>query len=171
MYTLKGLPSTYNKDLQESVEPLLDCVKTVGDSVQIATGLLSTLEIHPKRMLTALTPDMLATDLADYLVRKGVPFRETHHISGQVVALAEKEVIPMDELSYEQLRGIDKRFEKDVVTCFDYEKSVEMRKAKGGTSKSSVLEQISVLKDLLRSAERTLDAWGSKGNDEDEDYS
>lgn len=171
MYTLKGLPSTYNKDLQESVEPLLDCVKTVGDSVRIATGVLSTLAIYPKKMLEALTPDMLATDLADYLVRKGVPFRETHHISGQVVALAEKEGTPMDQLSYEQLREIDERFGKDVVSCFDYEKSVEMRKAKGGTSKSSVLEQISVLKDLLRSKEKTIDAWGSNGHDEDEDYS
>ena len=57
-------------------------------------------------MLKSLTPDMLATDLADYLVRKGVPFRETHHISGQVVALAEKESTPMDQLSFEQLQGV-----------------------------------------------------------------
>ncbi|KAJ9631909.1 argininosuccinate lyase [Taxawa tesnikishii (nom. ined.)] len=91
MMTIKGLPTTYNKDLQESVEPLLDHIKTVGDSIQIATGVLSTLAIQPESMLASLTPDMLATDLADYLVRKGVPFRETHHISGQVVALAERE--------------------------------------------------------------------------------
>ena len=156
MYTLKGLPSTYNKDLQESVEPLLDCVKTVGDSLQIATGVLSTLSIYPDKMLEALTPDMLATDLADYLVRKGVPFRETHHISGQVVALAEKEGIPMDKLSFKQLQDVDKRFQEDVEACFNYEQSVEMRTAKGGTSKSSVLEQIDVLKDLLRSDGSTL---------------
>ena len=70
---------------------MLDCVKTVADSVQILTGVVSTLEINSKRMRKALDPSMLATDLADYLVRKGVPFRETHHISGRVVAFAEEE--------------------------------------------------------------------------------
>lgn len=149
MYTIKGIPSTYNKDLQESVEPMLDHVKTVGDSIQIATGVLSTLTARSDRMRAALTPDMLATDIADYLVRKGVPFRETHHISGQVVALAEKEGVPMDKLSYEQLKGVDKRFGEDIVDSFDYEKSVEMRSAKGGTSKSCVKGQIEVLRGML----------------------
>lgn len=160
MYTLKGLPSTYNKDLQESVEPMLDCVKTVDDSIRIADGVLSTLTIQPQKMLAALTPDMLATDLADYLVRKGVPFRETHHISGQVVALSEKEGTPMDRLSFKQLQSVDSRFEADVETCFNYEQSVEMRMAKGGTSKSSVQEQIRVLKDLLISEGGSLSSWG-----------
>ena len=150
MYTIKGIPSTYNKDLQETVEPMLDHVKTVGDSIQIATGVLSTLDIRPEKMLAALTPDMLATDIADYLVRKGVPFRETHHISGQVVALAEKEKMPMDKLTFEQLKGVDGRFEKDIMESFDYQKSVEMRSAKGGTSLSSVKEQIEVLRKMLQ---------------------
>ncbi|KAF1355256.1 L-Aspartase-like protein [Delphinella strobiligena] len=149
MMTIKGIPSTYNKDLQESVEPMLDHVKTVGDSIQIATGVLSTLAIQPKNMMASLSPDMLATDLADYLVRKGVPFRETHHISGQVVALAEKESTPMDQLSFEQLQTVDSRFEKDILEVFDYQKSVEMRSASGGTSKSSVLEQTKVLRAML----------------------
>lgn len=149
MMTIKGIPSTYNKDLQESVEPLLDHVKTVGDSIQIATGVMSTLDIQPENMLKSLTPDMLATDLADYLVRRGVPFRETHHISGQVVALAEKERKPMDQLSFDQLKAIDKRFEQDIMGVFDYQKSVEMRSAKGGTSKSAVMEQIKAVKEAL----------------------
>ncbi|KXT03723.1 hypothetical protein AC578_5148 [Pseudocercospora eumusae] len=149
MMSVKGIPSTYNKDLQESVEPLLDHIKTVGDSVQIATGVLSTLSIYPENMLKSLSPDMLATDLADYLVRKGVPFRETHHISGRVVALAENEGKPMDTLTFEQLKGVDSRFEKDVLSVFDYQKSVEMRSAKGGTSKSAVLEQIEAIKVTL----------------------
>merc|ERR1711977_669050 len=149
MMSVKGIPSTYNKDLQESVEPLLDHVKTVGDSLQIATGVLSTLEIQPENMLKSLTPDMLATDLADYLVRKGVPFRETHHISGQVVALAEKENKPMDQLSFQQLQSVDQRFEQNVMEVFDYQKSVEMRSAKGGTSRSAVMEQIEAVKKAL----------------------
>ena len=170
MCTLKGLPSTYNKDLQESVEPLLDCVKTVGDSVRIATGVLSTLAIQPDKMLGALTPDMLSTDLADYLVRKGVPFRETHHISGQVVALAEREKTPMDKLSTKQLQAVDSRFEDDITEVFDYERSVEMRSAKGGTSMASVKEQIRVIQDLLKSEGSAMDTWGSQDY-EDDDYS
>ena len=149
MMTIKGIPSTYNKDLQESVEPLLDHIKTVGDSLQIATGVLSTLSVQPENMRKALTPDLLATDLAEYLVRKGVPFRETHHISGRVVVLAENEGKPMDELSFEQLQSVDKRFGADVMAVFDYQKSVEMRSAKGGTSKSAVMEQIQAIKQAL----------------------
>ncbi|RDW91476.1 argininosuccinate lyase-like protein [Coleophoma crateriformis] len=149
MMTVKGIPSTYNKDLQESVEPMLDHVKTVGDSIQIACGVLSTLKTDPERMLAALDPFMLATDIADYLVRKGVPFRETHHISGKCVALSEQTGTPMDQLTYEQLKGIDSRFNEDVSAIFDYEKSVEMRSAAGGTSKKSVEQQIKVLKEML----------------------
>lgn len=149
MMTLKGLPSTYNKDLQESWEAMLDTVKTVSDSVQIATGVLATLAIKPEKMQAALDPFMLATDIADYLVRKGVPFRETHHISGRVVALSEQTDTPMNELTYDQLKSVDARFEKDIAESFDYERSVEMRSAKGGTSKECVLEQIKVLRQIL----------------------
>ncbi|XDG03485.1 hypothetical protein ABKA04_003100 [Annulohypoxylon sp. FPYF3050] len=149
MTTLKGLPSTYNKDLQESWEAMLDTVKTVSDSIQIATGVLATLDIKPEKMKASLDPFMLATDIADYLVRKGVPFRETHHISGRVVALSEQTDTPMNELTYEQLKSVDARFEQDIAEYFDYERSVEMRAAKGGTSKESVLEQIKVLRAAL----------------------
>ncbi|KAJ9500280.1 argininosuccinate lyase [Exophiala xenobiotica] len=149
MMSIKGLPSTYNKDLQESFEPMLDGVKTTADSIQIATGVLSTLTIFPDKMKAALTPDMLATDLADYLVRKGVPFRETHHISGRVVALAEEKSKPMDQLSLQQLQGVDSRFGDDVMDAFNYEASVEKRTVLGGTSKKSVEEQISRIQKML----------------------
>ncbi|UPL00752.1 hypothetical protein LCI18_011686 [Fusarium solani-melongenae] len=101
MMTQKGLPSTYNEDLQESLEPMMDHVKTVSDSIQIANGVLATLTINPKKMKATLDPFMLATDVTDYLVRKGVPFRETHHISGRSVAKSEETGIPMNEFSYE----------------------------------------------------------------------
>ncbi|KAK7921187.1 argininosuccinate lyase [Apiospora marii] len=149
MMTQKGLPSTYNKDLQESWEPMLDHVKTISDSVQIANGILSTLTVRQDKMKAALDPFMLATDLADYLVRKGVPFRETHHISGRCVAKSEELNVPMNELSLEQLQAIDGRFKEDVMDTFNYETSVEMRSAKGGTSRARVLEQVKVLKGML----------------------
>lgn len=149
MMSQKGLPSTYNKDLQESVEPMLDHVKTVSDSIQVANGVLATLTTDAGRMRAALDPSMLATDVADYLVRKGVPFRETHHISGRCVAKAEETGTPMNELSYDQFCGIDSRFEKDIADVFDYDMSVERRSAKGGTSKASVLQQIKVIREML----------------------
>ena len=149
MCTIKGLPTTYNKDLQESVEPLLDHIKTVGDSIQIATGVLSTLTVIPEKMIAALAPEMLATEFADYLVRKGVPFREGHHISGRVVALAEQNGVPMDTLSQEQLQTVDARFDNDVQACLDYERAVELKDAVGGTSRRAVLEQTGVLRGLL----------------------
>lgn len=149
MMTIKGLPTTYNKDLQESVEPLLDHIKTVADSIQIATGVLSTLTTIPEKMIAALAPEMLATEFADYLVRKGVPFREGHHISGRVVALAEKNNVPMDTLTLEQLKGIDARFDEDVMACLDYDRAVELKDAIGGCSKRAVREQIDVLKGLI----------------------
>ncbi|KAF1813092.1 putative argininosuccinate lyase [Eremomyces bilateralis CBS 781.70] len=150
MMTVKGIPSTYNKDLQESVEPMIEHVKTVKDSTLIATRVLATLTTFPDKMLAALTPDMLATDLAEYLVRKGVPFRETHHISGRVVALAEDMSIRMDKLSLEQLQSVDQRFGKDVLEVFNYEKAVELKSAIGGTSRSAVLEQIRVLQSKVQ---------------------
>jgi argininosuccinate lyase len=151
MMTIKGIPSTYNKDLQESVEPILEHIKTLKDSLLITARVLSTLTISPANMLAALSPDMLATDVAEYLVRKGVPFRETHHIAGRVVALSEKEGKAMDKLSLEQLQGIDARFGKDVLDVFDYMSAVEMKNAIGGTSRSAVLEQIQVIKGSIAS--------------------
>lgn len=128
---------------------MLDHVKTISDSVQIANGILTTLSIRPERMLAALDPFMVATDLAERLTRLGVPFRETHHISGRCVAKSEELGIPMDKLTLEQLKAIDSRFPDDIMGVFRYETSVEAKSAKGGTSRSSILEQIKVLKAML----------------------
>ena len=144
--TLKGLPRAYNKDLQEDKVPLFQAVDTVKDCVAIATGVICTMKPNPEKMMEALCPEMLATDLADYLVRKGVPFRETHHISGACVRLAEEQHIRLDALTLEQLQAIDARFEPDVMQVWDYEMSVERKKSTGGTAKSSVLKQIEDMK-------------------------
>lgn len=143
--TVKSLPSAYNKDLQESVEPLLDCVKTVSQCLRITAGVLSTLHINPEKMKAALTADMLATDVADYLVLKGVPFRQTHHIAGAVVRKAEEKGISIAQLELPDLKEISPQFEEDIVDVFDFERSIERRNAQGGTSRSSVLDQISAI--------------------------
>lgn len=149
MMTLKSLPSCYNKDLQEGWEPMLDSVQTVSDSLGIANGVLATLKVRPERMEAALDKTMLATDVAEWLVRKGVPFREAHHISGRVVALSEKSEISMDKLTLQELQAIDSRFTADIAEAFEYESSVEAKSSQGGTSRSSVLEQIQVVKAML----------------------
>lgn len=150
MMSLKSIPSTYNKDMQEDKEPLFDALTTVEHSILIATGVISTLAIRREKMEGALTMDMLATDLADYLVRKGVPFRETHHISGECVRAAEEHKLSgIDKLSYVQYQTIDSRFGKDVMDVFDFEVSVERRQATGGTAKSAVLNQLKNLDSQL----------------------
>lgn len=130
---------------------MLGHVKTISDSIQIANGILSTLNILPERMLAALDPTLLATDLADFLVlvRKGVTLRETHHISRRVVAKSKELGISMDKLSLEKPKVIDDLFTDDIIDTFNYETSVELRSAKGGTSRSSVLEQTEVIKAML----------------------
>ncbi|WBW73294.1 argininosuccinate lyase [Schizosaccharomyces osmophilus] len=149
MMSVKGIPSTYNKDLQEDKEALFDSVKTVSDSIQILTGVLSTLTVNPEKIAKSLTADMLATDLAEYLVRKGVPFRQTHHVSGSAVRMAEERNTTIDKLSVDDFKSLHPLYEDDVVNVFNYEESVEKRCAIGGTAKSCVLEQVKTLKEAL----------------------
>ncbi|XP_013064948.1 argininosuccinate lyase-like [Biomphalaria glabrata] len=151
MMTLKGIPSTYNKDLQEDKEAMFDTYDTVCSVLQIATGVLSTLKIHPDNMVKALSPDMLATDVAYYLVRKGLPFREAHGMAGLCVALAEKQNISVSQLSHKDFHSVSSLFEDDITKVWDYNTSVEQYTAAGGTSKSSVKYQIEQLKSWLES--------------------
>ena len=145
MMSLKGIPSTYNKDLQEDKEPLFDAVDTTKACLQILTGVLSTMTVHADKMRAALTPDMLATDLADYLVRKGIPFRETHHISGSAVKMAEDRHCELTDLTLDDLRTLHPAFDTDIALVWNMEQSVERRNAIGGTSRRAVLEQVARL--------------------------
>lgn len=128
---------------------MLDSVQTVSDSLGIANGVIATMTVRPERMLAALDKTMLATDVAEWLVRNGCPFREAHHISGRVVALSENTETSMDKLTLEQLQAIDSRFTADIVKAFEYESSVEAKSARGGTSRSAVLQQIQELQAIL----------------------
>ncbi|KAM8897935.1 argininosuccinate lyase isoform 1-T1 [Spinachia spinachia] len=150
MMTLKGLPSTYNKDLQEDKEAMFDCYDTVHAVLQVTTGVMSTLKINPGVMKAALSPDMLATDLAYYLVRKGVPFREAHGISGKAVFAAESKNIALNQLTLEDLSAVSPLFGGDVSSVWDYRSSVEQYSAPGGTAKSSVAVQVEQLRDWLQ---------------------
>lgn len=147
--TLKGLPSTYNKDLQEDKEPLFDAVASMSASLQIACGVLSTLRTNPAAMRAALTPEMLATDLAEYLVRKGVPFRDSHHVAGAAVQMAELQGIPLSHLGVDDLQKLHSAFENDVESIWSFDHSVECRDVDGGTSRRSLLAQLATLRAWL----------------------
>uniref|UniRef100_A0A672HK12 Argininosuccinate lyase n=1 Tax=Salarias fasciatus TaxID=181472 RepID=A0A672HK12_SALFA len=150
MMTLKGLPSTYNKDLQEDKEAMFDCYDTVEAVLQVATGVVTTLKINQSVMEAALSPDMLATDLAYYLVRKGVPFREAHGLSGKAVFAAETKNVSLNQLTEEDLSAISPLFEADVSSVWDYRSSVEQYGAPGGTARSSVAAQVEQLRSWLQ---------------------
>jgi argininosuccinate lyase len=147
--TLKGIPTAYNKDLQEDKEGLFDVVDTLEMALPIATGVIRTLKLNVDQMEAALDETMLATDLADYLVRKGVTFRRSHHIVGQAVRRAEKLGVSLNELSLTKYQAIHPAFAEDVYEIFDFERSVAARQTKGGTARSAVEEQIERAKRVL----------------------
>ncbi|XP_035229130.1 argininosuccinate lyase-like, partial [Stegodyphus dumicola] len=146
---LKGLPSTFNKDLQEDKEPLFDTYNNLTQMLQVACGTLETLKIDKKACFSALSPDMLATDIAYYLVKKNVPFRDAHKIAGEVVRLAEKENCSITELTLAQLKSISGHFTEDVVSLWDYEHSVEQYQAFGGTALHNIEIQIQQLEQWI----------------------
>ena len=151
---MKGTPTTYNKDFQEAWEGLFDTVDTMSDCLQIAAGCLATLRIDADAMKAGLSADMLATDLAEYLVRKGVPFRETHHISGAAVKLAEDKKCALSDLNLDDLLPLNDKFEADVSDIWSYERSAESRDTEGGSSRRSVLEQCAKLRQYLEETEK-----------------
>jgi argininosuccinate lyase len=149
LVVLKGLPSTYNKDLQEDKEAIFDSVDSVNLLLPVITAIIHTLKLNPDKMRAALTEDMLATDLADYLVRKGFPFRQAHHVVGQVVQRAAQDNVGLAHLSPESLSELSDLFTADVQSVFDFEASVARRSAPGGTAPSAVVEQIQSAKTWL----------------------
>lgn len=146
---LKGTPSCYNKDFQECWAPLFESVDAAGDCLAIAAGALSSLSIDRPRMAAALSYDMLATDLAEYLVRKGVPFRETHHVAGAAVRAAEAARLPLSALPLATLVGLHPAFGEDVAAVWSFERSAQSRDALGGTSLRSIALQVAGLRAYL----------------------
>lgn len=149
MSTLKGLPSGYNKDLQEDKEALIDSLETMYLLLPVITASVDSLGINAEAMSAALSEDLLATDLADYLVKKGLPFRQAHHVIGAVVRMAAEQSVNLSDLPLGELRGASSYFAEDVATVFDYSRSVEQRRSYGGTASAAVKAQIERAKALL----------------------
>ena len=151
---MKGLPMAYNKDMQEDKEGVFDSVRTASTSLVILREMLKTTTWRKENMLKACKMGHLsATDLADYLVSAyNEPFRLAHNITGRLVALAESRGKDLSELSLEELKSVDSRFDERALSALSLEASKEARKSSGGTSNESVEKQLVLINDFLARA-------------------
>jgi len=148
---MKGIPLTYSKDLQEDKEPLFDTIETVRASLEIFKGVVKTTKIHPDKMLAKMDDEMVfATDVADYLVKKGLLFRDAHKIVGRLVRWLTEKGKKFSELPLTTYKRFSTLFDDNVYRLFDLWHSVNLRSAEGGTAKASVVKQIREGKKLLR---------------------
>jgi argininosuccinate lyase len=139
---LKGLPTGYNRDLQEDKASLFDTVDTLLLTLPAVAGAVRTAEIDSERMQADMDAQLVATDLADYLVRRGVPFRESHEVVGRLVRLTETRGVALSALELADLRKEHEAFDADVRGVFDWRASTDARDVPGGTSERSVKEQL-----------------------------
>lgn len=147
---LKGLPMTYNRDLQEDKERMFDSADTVRACVRLMAAMLENTSVKAESCRAAASdPALLATDLADYLVRKGIPFRKAHHIVGAVVALAEKQGRKLNELGLGELQSVDKTFAADALETWNLSKAMERRNLIGAPGHREVKRQLARWKKLL----------------------
>jgi len=148
--TLKGLPVSYQRDLQEDKGPLFDSVTTIKDALRIFAAMLPEITVHTGRMESAADdPNLLATDLAEYLVKKGMPFREAHEAVGKLVARGVAAKRALNDISLLEMQEISPLFEDDVLKIFDVRASLAKRTAVGAPSPENVAAQIARWKSLL----------------------
>ncbi|MDD5397492.1 MAG: argininosuccinate lyase [Dehalococcoidia bacterium] len=150
---MKGLPLAYNRDLQEDKESLFDTVDTLISSLDVLAGLVSSIRINAARMKYSMQSYILATDMADYLVNKGLSFREAHDVVSRVVSYAVDNNRDLNELDIREYRGFSKLFEKDVL-AITLHKSVEARSSQGGTATVEVKKSIERARDVIRGYEK-----------------
>jgi argininosuccinate lyase len=149
---LKGLPMTYNRDLQEDKLRLFDSADTARTTVRLLTAMIQNTSVNAAVCASAASdPALLATDLADYLVRKGLPFRQAHHLVGAVVALAEGTGKPLNRLTLEELQSVDQRFSGDALRVFDVKHAMAQRNILGAPGTKEVGRQLARWRKIFRS--------------------
>ena len=152
MTVLKGLPMAYNKDLQESQEPLFDAVETLDGSLRVATGMIENLEFDGATTRAAVDSGYLvATEVADYLVSKGLPFRSAHDIAGALVRSAIERGVELGELSLADFQSESELFTDEIFEWLDVARAVDRRDIVGGPAKSRILDEIRRIKEDLAS--------------------
>jgi argininosuccinate lyase len=150
MVAVKGLPLTYNRDLQEDKEPLFDSFETISLALRVNAEMVAAMRINEDRCASAVSdPLLLATDLADYLVRKGVPFRHAHELVGKAVAIAVGSGTPLNKLSLEQFREISAEYGEDVHSVFNLDRAFELRTNPGAPNPANTARRIAYWKEQL----------------------
>jgi argininosuccinate lyase len=154
---MKGLPLAYNKDMQEDKEPLFDTVDTVKTCLEIFTPMLQTMTVVKGRMLDATKDGFLtATDGADYLVKRGLPFREAHHVIGRVVAYCIEKGTGLEELTMAEWKSFSPLFDGDIRRVVSVKASVDSRNVEGGTALKRVTRRLKEIEKELKSEKRNL---------------
>jgi len=157
--TMKGLPLTYNRDMQEDKEPIFDSMSTLGDSLEVMAGTIATLRVDTARMAEAAAdPMLLATDLAEILVGEGVPFREAHEAVGRIVAHCVAGGHDLAALSHAELQGFHEAFPAGAGELLDIERSFEARSLVGGTAHGVVGDALDAVRGELDREAAALDA-------------
>ena len=152
--TMKAIPLAYNKDMQEDKEVTFDAIDTVKDCLTLFTGMLSTMTFHPEVMAkSAMNGFTNATDAADYLVGKGVPFRDAHGIIGRLVLYCIEKNTSIEKLSMEELKGISDQFEPDIYDAVSLKTCVEKRLTIGAPGSAAMRQVIAIEKEYLAQAE------------------
>ena len=147
---MKGLPLAYNKDMQEDKEPVFDAIDTVEMCLPVFGAMLQTLTIRPKNMAKAAAGGFInATDCADYLTKKGMPFREAYMIVGRLVNMCIRSGENLETLTLRDFRAISDLFDSDVYEALELKHCVHERKVYGGPSKDDVTRQIQYIKDFV----------------------
>ena len=150
LVTMKALPLAYNKDLQEDKYGVIDSTKTLEDCLQCAAGMIETMSIKPENMLKqAKLGHLAATDVADYLAKKGLPFRHAHEVVGHLVLLCEQRGCNLDDLSFDDFKAASPLFEEDIVKALDLPSIVAARTTEGGTGEAAVAQQMGKAKSAL----------------------
>ena len=148
--TLKALRSSYNRDMQEDKEALFDSVDTVRAALEVFSAMLPKIEINRGRMEAAASdPNLLATDMAEYLAKKGTPFREAHDIVGKLVAHGAKAKVPLNQIPIAELKKVSPLFDVDVANLFDVRRSLAARTATGAPAPRNIAAQIARWRKLL----------------------
>lgn len=147
---LKGLPLAYNKDMQEDKEAIFDAIDNVKLCVRTFTPMLATMRVIKDNMRKAAAKGFInATDCADYLVKKGMPFRDAYKITGTLVALCIEKNLTLETLPLEQYRKMSELFSDDVYNAISLETCVRERKSEGGPSPDAVAEQLALVAQQL----------------------
>jgi len=147
---MKGLPQSYNKDMQEDKEPIFDSVETVINSLVIMSEIIITSTFNKEEMLNSAKKGFInATDCSDYLVNKGMPFRDAYKLIGSLVADCVKNDLTLEDVSIEEYKKLSNLFESDIYNKIDLKTCVNNRNTKGGPSKEALLTQICICKEFL----------------------